>query len=104
MCESHDDAGDEHDASSRRATPRSLLLRVGRSPADPGARILHLPPSPQVLKRGSPFGIAIAELLGASTSPEGVASAAERVMRSVARVERVHERAIVSRLLRALCV
>jgi len=48
----------------------------------------------------APFGIAIAELLGASTSPEGVASAAERVMRSVARVER----AIVSRLLRALCV
>ena len=104
MCESHDGLSGERDAGSRRATPGSPLLRVGRSLADPGARVLHLPPSLQVLKRGNHFGITIAELLGSSASPEGVASAAERVMRSVARVERVHERAIVSRLLRALCV
>ena len=45
------------------------------------------PPSLQVLKRGNHFGITIAELLGSSASPEGVASAADRVTRSAARVQ-----------------
>lgn len=87
MCESHDDLSGERDAGSRRATPGSPLLRVGRSLADPGARVLRLPPSLQVLKRGNHFGITIAELLGSSASPEGVASAADRVTRSAARVQ-----------------
>ena len=48
---------------------------------------MRLPPSLQVLKRGNHFGITIAELLGSSASPEGVASAADRVTRSAARVQ-----------------